>query len=160
MNLKDVTAVALRLFALWLLVQVVLHIPGLVMLLASLENYQEQLISIYAYIALLGGFALVALVVVLLIWRAAKSALESCSDADLGALESQSQRFLLQLAGVFFVVTALASLPKSLSFLSSSLAFSYANWLWPMGLLFQLVIGSVLLVGSASCLRLLARLRS
>lgn len=159
MTSRDVTAIALRLFSLWLLVQVILNIPSLVMLLTSVEQYQGQVIPEYVHVMLIGSFIAVGLLAALLIWVAAKSALSRCSSEEAGELDQRGQMFLLQLGGAYFIVTALAYLPRSLGFLSHSLEVSFANLLWPLGLVFQLCIGLSLLVRSSQWAKLLAKLR-
>ena len=159
MTSRDITAIALRLFSLWLLVQVMLNIPGLVMLLTSVEQYQGQVIPEYVHVFLIGSFIVLGILAALLIWVAANSALARTSSEETGELDQQGQMFLLQLGGAYFVITALAYLPRSLGFLSHSLEFSLANLLWPLGLVFQLCIGLALLVRSSQWEKLLAKLR-
>ena len=158
MTSRDVAVIALRLFALWLLVQVILNIPSLVVLLTSVEQYQGHVIPKYLQVLLIGSFIFLGLLTAFLIWIAAKSALARCAH-EAGELSQQGQIFLLQLGGVYFFVTALAYLPRSLGFLSHSLEFSVANMLWPLGLVFQLCIGLDLLVRSSQWAKLLAKLR-
>ena len=159
MTSRDITAIALRLFSLWLLVQVILNIPSLVMLLTSVEQYQGQVIPEYVHIFLIGGIALVGLLAAFLIWVAARTDLARCPSEGSVNLDQEGQMFLLQLGGAYFVVTALAYLPRSLGFLSHSLEFSYSNLLWPLGLVFQLCIGLSLVVRSSQWKKLLAKLR-
>lgn len=156
---RDVTAIALRLFALWLLVQVILNMPGLVVLLISVEQYQGHVIPKYLQVLLIGSFIFLGLLAAFVIWIAAKSALARCAHEEAGEFSQQGQIFLLQLGGVYFFVTALAYLPRSLGFLSHSLEFSVANLFWPLGLVFQLCIGLDLLVRSSQWAKLLAKLR-
>ncbi len=159
MTSRDITAIALRLFSLWLLVEVVLNVPGLVMLFTTVEQYQGQVIPGYVHAFLIGSFIGIGLLAALLIWISAKSALARCSSEETGELNRQSQMFLLQLGGAYFIVTALAYLPRSLGSLSHSLDFSVANLLWPLGLVFQLCIGLALMVRSSQWAELLAKLR-
>lgn len=159
MTTKDVTAIALRLFSLWLLVQVILNVPSLVLYLTTMEQYQEQIIPGYVYIAMIGGFIVVGLMAVYLIWLAAKSVLNYEASGSGSAADDQSQTFLLQLGGVYFIVTSLAYLPRSLGFFLSSMEVSYVHVLSPLGLLFQLFIGLALVFNASWWVHLLARLR-
>lgn len=159
MTSRDITAIALRLFSLWLLVQVVLNIPSLALLLISLEHYQGQATPEHVHVFLVGGFMAIGILAAFLLWLAAKSALARCYNTDTRNVDQQGQMFLLQLGGCYFVVTALANLPRSLAFLANSLELSLANYLWPVGLLFQLCIGLALLVRASKWVKLLAKLR-
>lgn len=149
MNTQRITAIALRVIAIWLLIQLVLNISGVIMLLASVEQYQQQIIPAYAYIGLIGSILFVGLVAVYLMYRLSRSVLNGTSAEQGTDISKDSQKYLLQLAGVFFVVTSLAYLPRSLSFLVGSSGVSTANILWPSGLLFQFLVG-IWLASSAS----------
>ncbi|SRR5690554_111175 len=159
MTTKEITAIALRLFSVWLLVQVILNVSGIALLLTSVEQYQGQVIPEYVYFMLIGSFIAIGLLSAYLIWVSAKSALDRCPSAESQGLDYDGQRFLLQLGGAYFIVTSLAYLPRSLGFLAHSLEFSYMNLLWPFGLAFQLCIGLALLVGASHWAVLFAKLR-
>lgn len=160
MTTKEVTAIVLRLFSLWLLVQVILTVPSLALYVTSMGQYQEQTVPAYVYIAMIGSFAVIGLIAASLIWRAARSALATeASEVGSSAVNDQSQRFLLQLGGVYFIVTSLAYLPRSLGFLQTSIDVSYMNFLSPLGLLFQLLVGLALVVHSSLWVHLFAKLR-
>ena len=160
MTTRNVTAIALRLFALWLLVQVITNVPGLVMLLTTLEQYQGQAIARYLHVLLIASCSAIGLLAAYLIWRAAGSALKHSCDTKHEQLGLDGQRFLLQLGGICFVVFALASLPRSLAALAHAQAFSYTTLLWPAGLVFQLLAGLALVVGASRWVALLSRLRA
>ena len=155
MTTREVTAVALRLFSLWLLVQVVLTVPGIVMLLTSVEHYQGQVIPILVHLLMILGFVAIGLLAAYLIWIAAASVLARSPDSESRVLD----QFLLQLGGVYFMVNALAYLPRSLGFLQHSLEMSYVNLLSPLGHVFQLCIGLALLVKPSHWAKLFAQLR-
>ena len=159
MSIREITAIVLRLFSIWLLVQVILNVPGMALLWISVEQYQGQVIPKYVYPLFMGIFIATGLLVACLVWVSAKSALARCPSAEAGSLEQDGQTFLLQIGGTYFIVTALANLPRSLGFLVHSLELSYTNFLWPFGLLFQLCIGLALLVKAPYWTMLLAKLR-
>lgn len=159
MTTKEVTAIALRLFSLWLLVQVIMNIPSLVLLFTSIEQYQGQAIPAYVHIMIIGGFIVIGAIAVYLMWVAAKSALANASDSGSELLGKDGQKFLLQLGGAYFVINALAYLPRSLGFLQSSMEVTYVNFLSPLGFLFQLCIGLVLLVKASYWAKIFQKLR-
>lgn len=137
----QVTAIALRLLSIWLLIQLILNLPSLVMLFSSIEQYQQQEIPIAVYAAIIGAFILVGLLAVFLINKAALSVLAKAKSETEASLSSDSQKVLFQLAGLYFVVNAIAYLPRSLSILPHSAEISISSILWSAGLAFQLVMG-------------------
>lgn len=159
MTTKEVTAIALRLFSLWLLVQVVLNVPGIVMLLTTLEHYQGQTVPIFVYLMMTAGFVGIGLLAAYLIWIAAVSVLARSPESENGTFDQVGQTFFLQLGGAYFVVNALAYLPRSLGFLQHSLDMSYVSLLSPLGHVFQLCIGLALLGKPSYWAKLFAQLR-
>lgn len=159
MSTKEVTAIVLRLFSIWLLVQVILNISSVALLLTNIGQYQGEVIPDYVYFMLIGSFIAIGLLAAYFIWASAKSALERCPSVESQSLDLDGQRFLLQFGGAYFIITSLAYLPRSLGFLAHSLEFSYTNFLWPLGLVFQLCIGLALLVRASHWAVLLAKLR-
>lgn len=159
MSTREITAIALRPFSIWLLLQVILNLSGIVLLLIGVEQYQGQIIPGYMYFMLIGSFILIGILAAYLIWESAKSVLDRCPSARNEALDQDGQKFLVQLGGTYFIVTALAYLPRSLGFLAHPLEFSYMNLLWPFGLAFQLCIGLALLARASHWELLCAKLR-
>jgi len=156
---QQITAIALRLFSIWLLIQLILNLPSLLMVFASVEQYRQQKIPMGAYVSLVGVFILVGLIAVFLIYKAASSVLKSSKSESEATLSNGSQKVLFQLAGLYFVVNALAYLPRSLAFIPNTADISSTNILWPAGLVFQLVIGLWLVGSSAFWLNLFNKLR-
>jgi hypothetical protein len=156
---QQVTAIALRVFALWLLVQVILHVPSFIMLFASAKQYPEQEIPSEAYIGIIGSFIIIGLIAAFLINRAANSILRGVKTGTEVILSGESQKVLFQLSGLYFVVNSLAYLPRSLSFISSTLEMPLSSIVWPAGLVFQLIIGLWLLSCTTFWLNLFSRLR-
>ena len=146
---QQVTAIALRLFSIWLLIQLILNLPSLAMLFISVKEYRQQEIPMAAYAGLMGVFILIGLIAVFLINRAANSVLNSAKSSSEATLSSESQKVLFQLAGLYFVVNSLAYLPRSLSFIPNTVEIASSSILWPVGLVFQLSIGLWLVSCSA-----------
>lgn len=156
---QQITAIALRLISIWLLIQLVLNLPNLVILFASVEQYQQREIPMIVYAGIVVAFILVGLIAAFLISRAANSVLYSAKSESETTLSNDSQKVLFQLAGLYFVVNALAYLPRSLGFISSTVEISSSSILWPAGLVFQLVIGLWLVSASTFWLNLFNKLR-
>ena len=156
---QQVAAIALRLLAIWLLIQIVLNLPTLVMMLSSMGQYQQQQIPLMAYMGIMGSFLVIGLIIAFLIQKAATSVLAHAKTESALTLSDESQMVLFQLAGLYFIVTALAWLPRSLSIIPESLEITVSSILWPAGLLFQLIVGLWLVANSVFWLNLLNKLR-
>ena len=156
---QQITAIALRFFAIWLLIQLMLNVPNLIMLITSIGQYQQQEIPMGAYIGIIGALALVGLLAAFLINKAATSVLNKTKSNSEVTLDIESQKLLFQLVGLYFVVNALAYLPRSLSFIPSTTEIDITNWLWSAGLTFQLAIGVWLVSSSTFWLKLFSKLR-
>lgn len=138
---QQITAIALRLLSIWLLIQLVLNLPSLIILLTGVEQYRQQEISTSVYLAYISLSTLVGIVAAFLINKAATSVLVRAKTESKVTLSSDSQKILFQIAGLYFVVNAIAYLPRSLSFIPNAVELSLSNLLFPAGLVFQLIIG-------------------
>jgi hypothetical protein len=138
---QQITAIALRLLSIWLLIQLVLNLPSLIILLTGVEQYRQQEISTSVYLAFISLSTLVGIVAAFLINKAATSVLVRAKTESKVTLSSVSQKILFQIAGLYFVVNAIAYLPRSLSFIPNAVELSLSNLLFPAGLVFQLIIG-------------------
>lgn len=152
----QITAIALRVMALWLLVKLILALPTLALLLTSAEN------SLAGYVAVSGSFLLVGLLAAWLIHKAASSTLslvQKCPGTDKAMLSKNDQRLLFQLVGFYFAVNALVQLPDALAFLPRVTEISWRQLLRPAGLVFQLGMGLWLVGQAAFWVELLQKLR-
>ena len=157
--IQQITAVALRILSIWLLIQLILNLPGFVMLYAGLEQYQQQTIPDAAYTGTLAGLLLVGILAAILINKAANTVLKAPTQKPECLLNSDSQKFLFQLVGLYFVVNSLANFPRSLSFIPNTIEISASDMFWSSGLLFQLMVGLWLISYSAFWIKVLRKLR-
>ncbi|MBN7770645.1 hypothetical protein KUV44_17580 [Marinobacter daepoensis] len=159
MNSQQVTAIALRVISIWLLIEVVLNLPSLFLAYSSIEQYQQKEMPLVAYIGLTGSFLLIGIVAVFLINKAAKSVLSRAQTDSESSLSNDSQKALFQLAGLYFVVDAIVYLPRSLGFIPNTAEISVSSLLWAVGLAFQLAVGLWLVTNSSFWLKLFQKLR-
>ena len=158
---QQVTAIALRALAIWLLLQVVLNSPGLILLLNESKYYRNQSIPIEVYSLVIGGFYAVGFTAAFLLNRLAGSVLKkmkSKEDVEVH-LTIDSEKFLLQLLGAYFLVDSLVNLPGSLSSIIHTESVVMTQFFWPAGLLLQLLIGLSLISCSSFWSRILVILR-
>jgi hypothetical protein len=157
---QQITAITLRIFSIWLLIQVILNLPSLVMLFASIGQYRQQEIPVSVYIGLIALFTVVGLIAVFLLHKAAVSVLGHSKKDTETTLSNESQKMVFQVLGLYFIVTALAYLPRSLSFIPNTIEINVLNILWPIGLLFQLAIGLWLVSNSSYWSNFFRKLRA
>lgn len=158
---KQITAIALRLMALWLLVKLILSLPTLALMLGMAENVPDDSTQT-PFLLLIGGCLLVGLLAVWLIDRAANAALarmETAAPEHTTKLDRSDQKLLFQLLGLYFLIGALAELPGALAFLPHMPLDSWSSFLRPAGLFFQLSLGLWLIAGAAFWCSLFNRLR-
>lgn len=129
------------------------------MLFATVKQYQQQEIPMVVYASIIGGFILLGLIAVFLINKTANSVLKRTKSESETTLRCESQKVLFQIAGLYFIVNALAYLPRSLAFIPNTAEISSTNILWPAGLAFQLIIGLWLAGSSTFWVNLFSKLR-
>jgi hypothetical protein len=141
---KDITAIAIKFFGIYLLVNVVLYFPVMIVSLAALEQYQEENFSSSVFISVVGSFVLLGVVVSYLLFRLANSIASRPTETTESGSQT-SEEFLLQLLGIYFVVVALSAMPgMGISLFKPSVG-DYTELLYGVGYLFQLSVGCYLL---------------
>lgn len=156
---QQITAVALKLIAIWLVLQMFLNIPSLVMLFTNLEQYQQKAIPAVIYFWMIACFLVIGLVAAYLVFKTAASVLTTAKTETTLALGEDSQKVLFQFAGIYFVVRSLAQLPASLAFIPVTPALDMANILGLTGIIVQLMAGLWLVIYPGFWLRLCQKLR-
>lgn len=127
------------------MVNVVLYFPSMIVSLTALGQYQEQSFSSSVFIAVVGAFILLGMAVSFVLFRIANSIVSAASETT--EIHPQpTQEFLLQLLGIYFIVSGLSTLPGfSITVLKDS-AINTANGLYAVGYVFQVTVGCYLLV--------------
>lgn len=157
---QQMTAVALKLIAIWLVLQMFLNIPGLIMLFTHLEQYQQKTIPAVIYFWMITCFLVVGLVAAYLVSKTAASVLATAKTETTLALAEDSQKVLFQFAGIYFVVRSLAQLPAALAFIPMTPTVEMTSLLGLAGIMLQLFAGLWLVIYPGFWLRLLQNLRN
>lgn len=89
---QQITAVALKLIAIWLVLQMFLNVPSLVMLSTHLEQYQQKAIPAVIYFWMITCFLVVGLVAAYLVFKTAASVLATAKTDTPLALGEDSQK--------------------------------------------------------------------
>lgn len=168
MSSRVVTAIAFKVLAVWLLVHVVLGFPQVAHV--ALSFHHELGLGNHAgmlYVSLLFAAGLVGGTACYLIFRLSKSILYSVDDGSVDAAGMLSQGLVLQIVGLFFIVSVTVDFPGALYDFYTNRQFKDQNGL-PLGLpsllqllalFFQFIVGCALLVGSEKSRKILLKLR-
>ncbi len=144
MTSQQLTALAIRILAIWLLVNVVLYLPSTATLAVNLSKTADQPISTSFSIAIFVGFLGLGLVVSLILLRVSKSALSSVAGPQENNILSPD--IALQILGLFFIVSTLTFLPGYILSLLKQATITPTAYGYLLGDAFKLLVGAYLLV--------------
>ena len=145
MSPKDITSIAIKFFGIYLMVNVVLYFPSMIMSLTALEQYQEENFSSSVFITVVGAFILLGIVVSFILIRLANSiALQTTEPTDSSL--KLSQEFLLQVLGIYFIVSGLSVMPGYGISIFKGAEPDTTKLLYGAGYIFQVAVGSYLLI--------------
>lgn len=147
MSTKEVTAVAIKFFAFWLLIYTVAQIPNLVVGLNNIHSYSEQQISPTNYALLIAVSLFIGIFTSFLLFKVSNSILKSMPDSSEEVNINLSQGFLLQLGGVYFIVSAISSL-INISHIYIQEHVEPSSYLVLGTTIFRLLVGIIMLMDS------------
>jgi hypothetical protein len=155
---KDITAIAIRFFGIYLLVNVILYFPVMITAVATLQQQHSEKFSSSIYIYIVGSFILLGVVVSLLLFRLANS-IASRVPVSSEPSAHLTQGFLLQVLGIYFIVSALSALPGYGFSLLKSSSIELTQLLYLFGYVFEAAVGCYLVVKPVVWNRWLNQLR-
>ncbi|MBV1928308.1 MAG: hypothetical protein KUG81_02195 [Gammaproteobacteria bacterium] len=144
MTSQQLTALAIKILGIWLLVHVVLYLPSIGMLAVNLSNFTDSQIPASLSVALFLGFLIVGLVVSLIMLRVSTSVLSSVPESKEQNVLTPT--FVLQITGLFFIVSALAVLPGYILSLSKQATIQFSTYGYLAGYFFKMSVGAYLLI--------------
>jgi len=80
MGTKEVTAIAIKLLAIWLLINLVLYIPSLSLTISSLQSYNEKMLPQSLYFAMLASSIFIGSLASYLLFRTSNAVLRSLPE--------------------------------------------------------------------------------
>lgn len=158
MSGKEITAIAIKFFAIWLFVNVVLYAPAMITTVSGLSRASEQEIDQELYFVVVGGFFLVGLIASLVLFRVSNSVLSAVQSSELDD-RGITEAILLQILGVYFLVSTLASMPGMAMRLFIASEYTLVNYLYFAGDFFLLGVAIYLIKGPTTLLSILGALR-
>ncbi len=153
MNTKEVAAIAIKLLALWLLTQVILYIPSLILIINTFGAINQNTVPLDFYASVVCTFLVVGTVASFILFRVSNSVLNKVPMTSEINHEGLSQQFILQVAGTFFIVNALSTLLSYSTILLKDEQFNISNYFYVSGILLEFAIGAHLLVSSVIWVR-------
>jgi len=139
--------IAFRLFAFWCIVEIIFIVPRLLPFLIRNENsgdFSETDFYLLSSISMGVGVLLV-----LVIFKLGKSATKSASSMHINNEHNpELEKFLLQLLGVYFVLSMLPTAPGTIAQLIiefNQTGLIVENFAWLTGYVFQLILGMYLI---------------
>lgn len=159
MNTKEITAIAIKLLAIWLLVNVVLHVPNLLLIFNTVASYKQEEMPKDLYISVVLSSLIIGIIASYLLFRSSNSVLNKLPNTNESDANNISQQFLLQLGGVYFIVSSLITLFSNLVGLKNLVAIETSNILFIFGSIFELSVGLYMLIKPNILAYLFSKLR-
>lgn len=162
MTSREITVLALRIIALYVLANVVLAFPRFLSLMAV--GYQGQMPEVPAWWFWTGGVIvmLAALIVAVIVWIVAGRAVAAKDHQSKPPLFDNIEPLILSVVGIFFIVQALIQIGLVGAALFQGSGMGDPLLVWQMrgiGYLFQLLVGLSLVMRPLWWTSLLARFR-
>jgi len=159
MTPREITSIAVKFFGIYLLVNVVLYLPSMIVSITALQQYYQENFDTSIFIIVVGAFLILGVAVSFALFKFANSIAKQ-APAQTDTPSGLSQAFLLQVLGIYFVVSALSAFPGiGISVFKSTAGTDYSKLFLGFGYLFQLVVGLYLLIKPKFWLHLLNKFR-
>ncbi len=149
MSQREILAIAIKVYALWLLGMLFINSVGFYPTLIALTSWQGGTeIKSWVYIAVISSYLLAGLIIASLLFSVSTKTLKSLSIKSDISISEENKKYIFQVSGLFFVVSSRTYLPNSLTFLfyKDVETHAFIQLLRPMGYLVQLCIGTWLIV--------------
>ena len=163
MSQKEILSIAIKVFAIWFLCELFLHVSAVLPLtLSSMGRWQGNEIPTLFYIAICLTFLVSGFIIAKLLFSVSTSALDKLSSKTDIFLTETGHKFILQVCGLcFFALPSLIGFPSSFSFLVNPEAreIPWYYYFMPVQYLIQFVLGAWLIVHPSWWGLLLAKFR-
>lgn len=147
MTSQQLTALVIKILAIWLLVNVVLYLPSIAVLTTSFSKFNETAIPASFSVLIFLAFIVVGFLVALIMLRVSNSVLNNVPES--ASPYSIPPDLVLQVVGLFFIVSALSNLPGQILVIAKQASIQPSTYGYLGGQLFKLFVGSYLFVKPA-----------
>ncbi len=159
MNTKEITAIAIKFLAIWLLVQILLQVPSLLLVFNNIEGYVEKEFPINLYVSVVGSLLFIGSIASYLLFRVSNSVLNSIPNTSNSEPGNISQEFLMQLGGTYFIISSLMVILGVITSIRVQVPTEFTNNLRFLGAFFELAVGFSMLIKSNVWVLWFAKLR-
>jgi hypothetical protein len=157
MNNKVLLAIAIKIFGLWFLAQLFVHVASFSPIFLGLGQWSNTPVPTWAILLISASFLVSGFIIAFTIIRLGNSALSSISTTEPS--EALNQKFILQVSGIFFIANSLTHIPSVSRILFSVTEVELNYYLPLLGYLIQLIIGILLIIHSSWWSHILLKLR-
>jgi len=163
MSIKEISAIAIKLLAISLMLNVIVYVPSVIITMNTMERMAERLhgaeFQPIFYVSVVGSFLFIGAISAFVLYKLANSVLKSLPDPSESEPINVSETFILQVAGVYFIVSALQAFPSLAIAFGSSDTEMIKNIGHFIGSSFELGIGLYLLISPKVWIHTFSRLR-
>lgn len=145
MSPKDITAVAIKFFGIYLMVNIILYFPVIITSFTRLKHLPEQDFNSGMLAIIVGAFIILGFSVSYILFRIANS-IASKTNENTDKNPQPTQEFLLQLLGIYLIVSSLSVIPGFSISLFKEGNIDTAKVLYGFGYVFQVMVGSYILI--------------
>ncbi|KJZ02955.1 hypothetical protein [Pseudoalteromonas piscicida] len=141
MNTKQLTALSLRVVAIWMLIQVCMNMPGIInyFLTSGVDEVTGN--DGFAYLAVVSSSILSGLICAYFIFKISGKIAQHIDDVDAKPFNKNAEAFLIQLVGLYFLVDCVSTLPSEIYFaFFSAISSTAADSFWISGSVLQSII--------------------
>jgi hypothetical protein len=149
MSARETAAIAIKFLGLFLIINIVIFMPSLAFQIIVAEHVTGDYVDRTTVALFIGAYFTVGLIICYVLFRLANSILKSTPDVARRDESRMSEKFLLQLIGAYFFVSAASSLPRFIPMLSGIIDSSTRELWYLPGIILELGIGLWLIAGSS-----------
>ncbi|MFT7500072.1 MAG: hypothetical protein ACI85Z_000714 [Rheinheimera aquimaris] len=158
MNAKEVTAIAIKFFGIWLIINLALYLPTFMFAVMTFSSEYFATTRLSLFLTAIGAYLAIGLSFAYVLCRLANSILQVV-PSQVDDTERLSQTFVFQVLGVYLIVSGLPSILSLGIQLGDQGEYSFLNWFYLGGALFEFAVGVYLLVQPAIWALWLKKLR-
>ena len=147
MNSRVITAVAFKLFAIWLIVQIVLRIPYAWQMYYLTKRYRadEAVETVFPYLLFI-SLIVCGFFAARVIYKLGDKVIAALPQGDGFFTPKDYETTLFQLLGAYFFVTAISIFPSAvIRAIQVDGKSPVSDWIWVVSLIFKMSIGIFLI---------------
>ena len=113
MSSRQLIAIGIRIFAIWVLLQIFFNLVAVFIALSGTESFFEVYIPQYARILVYVTYVLLGCFTAFLLFRVSSGLVSYASDYDQHLITDETQKFVFQIVGLYFLFDGIIYIPQS-----------------------------------------------